>query len=275
MSQDKFQATFWGVRGSHPVSKAEILEFGGNTSCIELEIADQLIILDAGTGIINLGERLEDKNDLMGHLFISHVHWDHIQGFPFFKPGFNPQNSFVIYGRPGIKDFLMQQMESPYFPVGLDEMQAKMEFEEVENKERIELPAGIKVEVFSHPHPDGAFSFRIEEDERSICYITDVEARLNIEEIIDFVAGADVIIYDSHFTDNEYLGENGEISKSGWGHSTWQEGVKIVQAAGGERLVLFHHAPWRDDKQLKEIEQAAQEVYSKTIMAQEGMVINL
>jgi phosphoribosyl 1,2-cyclic phosphodiesterase len=163
-----------------------------------------------------------------------------------------------------------------YFPVSLDNMGAEINFYELHSSKVVNLNDGIVVKTFPNNHPGGGLSYRIEYKDRSCCYITDYEHSYPPDkELIDFVKGTDLLIYDSNFTDEEYAGYDPYSSKVGWGHSTWQEGVKLVKSSNARKLVLFHHANFRTDDDMENIEQQAQEQYSNLLAAREGMVIEL
>ncbi len=278
-----FMIKFWGVRGSHPVPGEETLKFGGNTPCVQVQIGEHLVILDAGTGICNLGQKLADNRsfeNVRGDILITHTHWDHIQGFPFFKPAFKEGNFFTLYGpkreEKSFAQLMSEQMSSSYFPISLKEMGAEIKFKEIKEQEVINLGDNIRIKSFENKHPGRAISFRIEHEGRCCCYITDIEHSKKLApQLIDFVCEADLLIYDAAYTDEEYLGLNGFQSKVGWGHSTWQEAIKLAQAAKVDKLILFHHNVERSDKDLEQIEKKAKKRYKNTFAAREGMVIHL
>lgn len=281
MKDIAFDVNFWGVRGSLPVPGPQTLKYGGNTPCIQVQIGERLLILDAGTGIYHLGRHLMTKgSNISGEIFITHTHWDHIQGFPFFVPAFIKGNKFTIYGQGkmnlNIANLMRGQMMHPHFPVSLDQMAAHIEFRDIDSGEQLDLGDGITVRTVHNNHPNGSISYRLEHCGRACCYVTDTEHYSCIDpNLKHFIQGADLVIYDTNFTDEEYEGYEGFPAKVGWGHSTWQEGIKLVQAAGAKKLVLFHHAVHRSDNEMEEIERQAQERYQDCIAAREGMVISL
>jgi len=281
MAKVDFQITFWGVRGSMPVPGAETIKYGGNTPCVQVQIGDRLLILDAGTGIFKLGQHLMAQGKpIRGDIFISHTHWDHIQGFPFFTPAFVKCNSFSIYGLRSVnlnfEDLMKGQMEYDHFPISLDEMGSNIDFHEITFGTETQLGDGIVLRTVLNNHPGGCLSYRLDYDGRSCCYMTDTEHNARIKpDFLKFAAGADVVIYDAHFTNKEYAGFNGFPSVKGWGHSTWQEGIKLVKACDAKKLVLFHHATYRTDEEMDAIEKEAKKQYTDLIAAREGMVISL
>ncbi|MDD3365126.1 MAG: MBL fold metallo-hydrolase [Syntrophomonas sp.] len=281
MAEVDYKITFWGVRGSLPVPGSETIKYGGNTPCVQIQIGNRLFIMDAGTGIYQLGQHLiKQGQPTSGDIFITHTHWDHIQGFPFFTPAFIKGNKFALYGIRSVnltfEDLMKGQMEYDHFPVSLDEMGSSINFHELAFGMEMQLGDDIVLRTVWNNHPGGCLSYRLDHKGRSCCYMTDTEHTEKIKpDFLKFAAGADVIIYDSHFTDAEYAGYEGFPSVKGWGHSTWQEGIKLVKACGAKKLVLFHHATYRSDIEMDAIEHQAQEQYSDVFAAREGMVISL
>lgn len=280
MNEIDFTVKFWGVRGSLATPGNFTSQVGGNTACVEIRIGNSTVILDAGTGIRALGDEFVQRGDRTAHIFISHTHWDHIQGFPFFAPAYIKDNKFIIYGerkgRYPLEDILKGQMKYPYFPVTMDEMSADLKFIEIKDGDIIKIEEGIVIKAISINHPGGCLSYRIEYMGKSFCYLTDTEhsssGNLKIKE---HLKDADLVVYDSNFTDEEYYNKGQVSSKIGWGHSTWQEGVKLAKEVGAKKLVLFHHDIRRIDQQIYEIEEAAQGEYENTLAAKEGLVIKL
>ncbi|MFZ3130379.1 MAG: MBL fold metallo-hydrolase [Desulfosporosinus sp.] len=282
MVQTDLQVIFWGVRGSIAVPGPDTAIFGGNTSCVQIQIGKRLFIMDSGTGIHKLGQKLlkQPSGSVKGDIFITHTHWDHIQGFPLFGPAFMTGNHFTLYGQNKMdltfSDLMKGQMMYEHFPVSLDEMGADINFHELSGVETLDLGDGIELRTILLNHPGGAVGYRLDHAGRSCCYLSDNEHAAEFEQDLKlFVDGADLVIYDANFTDEEYLGNVGYSQKKGWGHSTWQEGIKLVIAARAKKLVLFHHANFRNDRDMEIVEQAAQAVYPNCVAAREGMVINL
>ena len=276
-----FRVTFWGVRGSIPSPGPATAHFGGNTSCVEVRVADQLVIFDGGTGIRALGEKLTREMPLHGHLFFSHVHWDHIQGFPFFIPAFVKGNRFDLYGAKSVtrtlEETLAGQMNYPNFPVTLKEMSSAMTFHDLHEYEEVLLSNG-KVRIFGAPgnHPNGVFAYRVEYEGRSIVYATDTEHyAVHDPNIMALAKNADVFIYDSQYTPEEYSGAGGRQPKVGWGHSTMIEGAEIAKECGVGTYVLFHHDPTQSDDAVREKERRAREVFPNAVAAYEGLTLDL
>jgi phosphoribosyl 1,2-cyclic phosphodiesterase len=228
-----FRVKFWGVRGSIACPTLEHMEYGGNTSCIEINIGDRCIVLDAGTGIRTLGQELMARGLRDIHLLFTHTHWDHINGFPFFVPAYLPDRTLSIMaghleGEEGaIRQTLSTQMDNPMFPVPLEAMQARMDFSDFDAGDTFSLFPGANIKTAPLRHPNGATGYRIEHAGKSVCYVTDTEHIPGEpdQNILGLIEGADLVIYDTTYTEEEFP------SKVGWGHSTWNEAVRLCRAA--------------------------------------------
>ncbi len=275
MTKSDFEITFWGVRGSLPVPGPHTIKYGGNTSCVQVQIGQRLFIMDAGTGIHHLGQHLlQGKNPICGEIFISHTHWDHIQGFPFFAPAFIKGNRFILYGQSKVNstfaDLMRGQMTYQHFPVSLGELGANIEFQELDSGSHLDLGDGIRLRTVHTNHPNGSLAYRLDYDGRSCSYITDTEHYSCVDpRLIDFAKNTDLMIYDSNYTDEEYP------RYLGYGHSTWQEAIKLAQAAKVRKLALFHHDKARRDEEMEKIEREAQSSFPNCIAAREGLVITI
>ncbi len=266
---------FWGVRGTIACASPNYMTFGGNTSCVEVQAGDRLIILDAGTGIRELGRRLVQEPVREADLLFSHTHWDHINGFPFFAPAFREEWTFRVFAghlraNGGIRSTLAGQMAEPVFPVPIEIMKARLQFHDFVGGESFTLADGVAIRTAPLNHPNGATGYRIEHGGRAVCYVTDTEhvpGRPD-ERILGLIAGADLVIYDSTYTDEEFP------ERLGWGHSTWQEGVRLCREAGARRLAIFHHDPDHDDVVMGRIEAGAREAWEGTVVAHEGMSLD-
>ncbi len=273
--------TFWGVRGSKPSPGKNTLLFGGNTSCVQVEIGDRNLILDGGTGISELGNLImKEEGKKNADIFFSHLHWDHIQGLPFFIPLFKEGNDFRLYGEDKgdmkFRQIIEGQMTSPYFPITMKMMKSNIDFFSIYPSQDLVLDQDITIKTFAVNHPNGCLAYRIEKGNSAIVYCTDTEPiEENKSKFLEFVRGADVFIYDSHFTDEEYLGIDESQSKKRWGHSTWQEGTRISKEADIGYLILYHHRESRSDVEQLEIEVLAQEQFNNTIAAREGLTISV
>ena len=276
---EQFQLQFWGVRGSIACPGAATLRYGGNTPCLEVRVGGQRLIFDAGTGIRLLGQQLTTGSPVVGHIFFSHSHWDHIQGFPFFAPAFQSGNRFDIYGgirpdSPSIEQRLHHQMMDPNFPVPLNIMAADLHFHNLQMGEVVQL-GEVEVEIGQLNHPGGAYGYRVSWQGRSIAYVTDTEHRPDQldDNVLKLAQQVDIFIYDCTYTDAEY--HDPVSSKVGWGHSTWQEGIRLATAAQAKQLVIFHHDPSHDDRFLDQVGQEAAQLFQRVTVAQEGMVFDL
>jgi phosphoribosyl 1,2-cyclic phosphodiesterase len=276
--------TFWGVRGSIPSPGPDTVGVGGNTSCVEVRAGKAILVFDGGTGLRLLGKRMIKEMPFTAHLFFSHVHWDHIQGFPFFDPAFVAGNVIHLYGGNNVsrtlEETLAGQMDHPSFPVHLTEMGAKMVFHSVSGIDPVEVDAGdgAKAVVRAAPgnHPNGVWAYRVDHGGRSVVYATDTEHYAVVDhKLAKLAKSADVLIYDSQYTPEEYAGQTGGSPKLGWGHSTFEEAVKLAKSAGVKKLVLYHHDPTQSDAAVAEKERRARELFANSEAAREGLVIEL
>ncbi|NEP17479.1 MAG: MBL fold metallo-hydrolase [Leptolyngbya sp. SIO4C1] len=278
-SQTPFTIHFWGVRGSIACPGPETVRYGGNTSCIEMRVNGERLIFDGGTGLRVLGQKMLAEQPVKGNLFFTHSHWDHIQGFPFFVPAFVPGNTFNIYGAIApngstIEQRLNDQMLHPNFPVPLQIMAAQLKFCDLEIGETVRI-GDIRVDNALLNHPGESVGYRVQYKNFTAAYITDTEHfpdRLD-ENVLWLARNADVMIYDSTYTDAEYYDENN--SKVGWGHSTWQEAVKVAKAARVKQLVIFHHDPLHDDDFMDALAIEAKAAFPNSVIAREGMTLDL
>ena len=288
--QPSFTVRFWGTRGSIATPGPSTTKYGGNTSCTEVRCGDQLLILDAGTGIRVLGQSLLSEfqqKPIKGHIFIGHTHWDHIQGFPFFAPAFNPINEFSVYSLHGAEKPLEKvfrgQMDSDYFPVRLTDMRANLKFCELEADVHL---GEIKVSYIFLNHPGLAVGFRISFAGRALVYLSDHETFGRLAgggtsphpldvEIAKFAEDADLLISEAQYTEDEYG------LKKGWGHSTFLDALERADQAKVKRLAIFHHDPSHDDAFMDQVLEFCQETiggrkYSfSCFVAQEGTSVEL
>lgn len=270
------EVSFWGVRGSLPCAGVDYSRYGGNTSCVLVMCGRVPIILDSGTGIRSLGESLASRNLLECHLLYSHVHWDHIMGFPFFSPLYSPNATVnircgnLLPGRK-IKEILSLQMSRPNFPIGLEDLSASLDFTDFDAGESFDICTGINVMTAALNHPDGATGYRITYRSKSVCYITDTEHTPGVLDLplVDFLRGADLLIYDSTYNDTNFS------SFKGWGHSTWQEGVRLARAADVKKFAIFHHDPTSTDDILDRVAMEAKLLFPNSFVAAEGLSISV
>lgn len=259
-----FRLQFWGTRGSIPSPGPTTVRYGGNTPCIELRTSEGwLIILDAGTGVRELGRSLIERAagaPIAGDIFLTHAHWDHIQGLPFFAPVFQQGNHFTIWGAKSLETSIdrvvRDQMSPVVFPVAFEELDATIDFREL-GEEQCE-GKGYHVAAFHVQHPGGALGYRFtdgrgEGDGRALVYISDNELRPDPkydsppgwrDALVRFCHRAHTLVHDTMYTVEEYHHHRG------WGHSTHEDAVQLALDAGAERLVLFHHKPERTDEEV-------------------------
>lgn len=263
---------FWGVRGSVAVPGAATLEFGGNTSCVELRGGGEVILFDGGTGLRAAGLDIATRRASRIHLFLTHFHWDHIQGLPFFAPLFDAANHVTIYSSAysaSLRESLFGSMKAPYFPIGFDEFAARVDFVDL-GAGAVELE-GVSIRPFEVHHPQGACAYRVECGGARFIYAPDREhgdARLDALFAHE-TRGATVLVISSQYTPEEYE------SHRGWGHSTWLESARVAREAGAQSLVLFHHDPSHSDDVLRRIEADARREFADTFLAKEGWSFEL
>jgi len=271
--------TFYGVRGSIPICDKEFHEFGGNTSSILIEGPKRTVILDAGTGIRNIGKSFE-KDPHLGidrecFLVFSHYHWDHIQGLPFFGPAYDPRRKFIIsaFGRENeaksLREIFQTQMQKEYFPVTLDGMGSKIEFL-VTPETNMEFEKAFVV-VQRHNHPGGAHSYRFRDvDGKIVVYSTDIEHGGQVDmNIVKLAEKADVLIHEAQYTPDELP------RFKGWGHSSWEQAVEVAERAGVKKLIITHHDPDHNDLFLENVEKQCQKRFQNCILARERMVLDI
>lgn len=300
------KARIWGTRGSYPVAQAEMLRYGGNTSCVEIQVGETHIVLDAGTGLRLLGEALATQAEPASrrmHLLITHTHWDHILGFPFFTPIYRPQTHLSIYGlqrtQSSLRTIINNAVSDPLLPIGLESLSAHLDFYDITHDVCLELSPDVCVTTAQANHPYRALGYRIESATGVLTYIPDTgpfhtvlfgdervawtgqPRPLSLWElralermrraIVQLALGADWLIYDTHFTDEQY------VTFPHWGHSTASQAMEIAQEAQVRELLLFHHDPHRTDSELDLIvadQQAAAPDGMRVRVAYEGMELS-
>lgn len=278
-ANDALSVTFWGVRGSIASPGPDTIRYGGNTSCVEVRAGQTCVALDGGTGLRRFGTSLMGRGASETHLFLSHLHWDHIQGIPFFTPAFIPGNKVIFYGEAkggmSLKEILETQMTSPNFPVPLSIMRSEMSFVELEQRAQL-MMGELAVQTAPMNHPNGCLGIRLSYQGRSVVYTTDTEHDAGGEldqNVVELARGADALIYDSMYTDEEFS------TRVGWGHSTYSEALRIAEAAGVKRLYFFHHDPEHDDafldEQLAIYRPQAEALGIQLDMAREGLTFTL
>jgi phosphoribosyl 1,2-cyclic phosphodiesterase len=282
MTHNAAKLVFWGVRGSTPTLERDTWRYGGNTPCLELTTPEGTrFILDCGTGMRMLGNlwtETQGERGVHAHVLVTHYHWDHIQGLPFFRPLFESQNKFNFYsfqseylGPDSLRKVLEAQLASPYFPVDVSTMTAGRTFHQVTSGQKWEI-GGTKITAAWLNHPQGCLGYRIETSGGSVVYATDNEPGVaefdkNLRELVH---GADVFVYDAQYSPEQLATE-----RRGWGHSSWLEGVKIAREGKVRNLILFHHDPDSTDKVIDGFLSAARHEFPATWAATEGMTVSL
>ena len=278
------EVIFWGSRGSVPCFSKQKVHFGTNTSCLEINIpGEEKIVFDAGTGIVSLGTHLEHqglKERETIHLFFSHFHWDHIQGLPFFKPVYKKDWTVILYGQPGrpceagqpdqpgIEGVFSTQMMEPFFPLKFEQLPAKMV--RVPITDPVELKRS-RITPFPLNHPQGCYGYIVETDGCKFVYATDTEPDGGEMDalLLEKAHKADVLAMDAQNSLEE------TPKRKGWGHSSWEDCIRVAREAGVRRLVLFHHDPFHDDHQVQDKQRQAQRLFPDTICSYEGLRIRI
>ena len=278
MTTLRYKLRFWGARGTVPTPSADKLVFGGNTSCLSVAISDrEHIILDCGTGVRLLGNSLaQHTSDVPAryHIFLTHYHFDHVEGLPLFQPLYDPNSRITIHGfetgGQSVQEILESLIRPPYFPVSLAAVPSQVDYVAVDYKPRV--IAGVTVGALWLNHPDGCLSFRLDSGDRRIVYATDHEH--GVEEtdraLVEFSRDADYLIYDTTYMRAEY-----EAMRRGWGHSTWYAAVQMATAAKVKNLILFHHHPEHTDDELRELLRVTSDEFPSTEVAREGLELPL
>ncbi len=271
---------FYGTRGSIPICEPQYQEFGGNTTCVLVEVSDNIGILDAGTGIRNLGKELvTDQHlgiDRPVFIAFSHFHWDHIQGLPFFLPAYDAKRHFIIsaigrerYGKD-LKSIFQMQMQRDYFPVPLDGMGATIDFHQTEKDSLVF--ENVTAKALKHNHPGDAYSYRIEgkRDGKVLVFCTDIEHGDEVDaNIVELAKDADLLIHEAQYTPDELP------KHKGWGHSSWEQAVEVAKRASVKKLAITHHDPDHDDAFLRNVEKQVQAQFPNAVLAREKMEIEI
>ncbi len=264
---------FWGVRGSFPTPDHVI--YGGNTSCVEVAWGDTSLILDAGTGIRYLGNEYLHRPTRSAVVLLSHCHWDHITGLQFFKPKDESGWKIRVLAGDladdgGLRSVFAKTMADPTCPWPLDRWLSEISFEDFRTGDVLrDLAPGAIVRTAPLNHQNGATGYRIEVEGQAICYVTDTEHVPGEpdQNVLDLIKDADLVIYNATYTDEEFP------SRVGWGHSTWQEGIRLCKAANVKRLALFHHDPGHDDAFMARVEAEASHAWDRVVVARDNMVL--
>ena len=266
---------FWGVRGSNPTPDKDKAEYGGDTSCVEVRTSDnELIILDMGSGIRNLGTKIlsDPSYPKTIHILLSHFHWDHIMGFLYFTPFYDDSYTFNIYGynkHTSTSSFSKKILDPTFWPVSMDMLSAKINFIDLDGDDLI-INSNTKIKYTNHSHPNTATSYRVETGSQSIVYTTDCEhpiKNLN-KNVLKIAKNSDMLIHDSHFS-------NEDLKKfKGWGHSSYGEAINVANKANVKTLVLFHYNPSYNDDEVSHIEKEAKKIFKNTIASKQGLKID-
>ncbi len=265
---------FWGVRGSIACPGPDTVRYGGNTSCVEIRCGEHLLIMDGGTGLRELGRDLLKNGLIDADLFYTHTHFDHICGLPFFGPAYVRGNMIRLWAGHllpdnGIEEVLCGMMMAPLFPVPMSLLNPQVAFRDFHQGDTLHPRPGISLRTGKLNHPNGATGYRVEYGGKAVAYITDTEHKKDglDQNVLALIDGADIFIYDSTYTEAEYP------DHVDWGHSTWEEGVRLAEAAKVKTFVVFHHDPSHDDCFMDRVGSAAQARRPGTIVAREGMVL--
>jgi len=307
----EFKIKFRGVRGSYPVSKKDFLEYGGNTACVEINVGGHLIILDAGTGLIDSGNELmekyitsnvnpQERTPINATVLISHIHQDHIQGFTFFRPLHIPSTTVNVFGNANYDETLSDELANllfgKSFPLDLGDIAGNLNITDLNETEgilfkknsapvikRIETPEDEKIgkddvlitfyRSYAHPQ-EGVLIYKIKYRDKVLVYATDKESYLGGDtKLTNFARNCDVLIHDAQYTTEDYL--NKFVPKQGYGHSTFDMAVDCAKQAGAKKLIFFHFDPGYDDKKLNSIKNHYEKVEENIQLAYEGLEIDL
>ena len=269
-----FFVRFWGVRGSIPCPGRDVVRYGGNTSCLEIRCGRHILILDGGTGLRPFDLSRNGRGALDADVFFTHTHLDHICGWPYFTSLLDPATNLAVWCGHLLPDHTVEQilgglLREPFMPVQHDRLRATITYRDFEAGETLEPRPGVALRTAALNHPQGATGYRVEYGGKSICYITDTEHKPGELDgnILGLIEGADLVIYDSTYTDEEFP------KYVNWGHSTWQEGVRLCDAAGARTFVVFHHDPGHDDAFMDGVAADIERARPGSVVAREGMTL--
>lgn len=302
MKSDAFIVRFWGTRGSYPVPGEHVLRYGGNTTCIELQVGPHTVIIDSGSGIINLGHEMVRRSQTTGSplvatILLTHMHHDHTQGFPFFAPNFLKTSHINILGphtfQQSLEDVLQSVVLTPNFSMSLRDMPSLKIIYSLHPTETLLLGQDVYdlrirniyhdviekspdiVRVFVHKsyaHPNnGVYVYRVEWCKKSVVFASDTEGYAGTDRrLVNFARNTDLLIHDAQYTTEDYT-----MKRQGWGHSTPQMACEVARMCEARQLVLFHHDPTYDDEKVARLEQDAKKLFPNTLSAYEGLEIVL
>lgn len=269
---ENWTITVWGTRGAIPAAKADFLEYGGNTSCISVRCGSELVVFDAGSGIVHLDAGQLEGTDKRVHLFFSHMHLDHIQGLVGFPLLHDPSAELHLYGEARGGMSFRAQLERligpPYWPLGLKDFRAGLTVHEIRAGETIPLAEGLRVHTLRGCHPNMSVMYRLEGQDRSIVYALDCELTKSLTpRLADFARDCGLLVWDANFA--------GADLQKGWGHSTWEQGVAMQRSANARTVLMTHYDRSYTDAFLREQERLARQENAACVFAREGMVIDL
>ncbi|MCO4762140.1 MAG: MBL fold metallo-hydrolase [Myxococcales bacterium] len=280
MSDGRFYFRYWGVRGSIPAPGPDTSRYGGNTTCIEVDVGGHRFCIDGGTGVRLYGNNLLEELPVQVTFLMTHLHWDHVQGFPFFTPFLVPGNEFHIYSGHhnggNILGVLQQLMAQPAFPISMDAFQSELKFDFLEPGDVLTF-GDVTVRTTLLNHPGGVIGYRFEHGDKVFVHASDWEHPSDDEldaDFVEFIRNADVLSVDATYTEKEYLGAEGPARK-GWGHATQEAAIRHADAAGVKRTILFHHEQARSDDALDELGAALKQRRADVTFAVEGERIDL
>lgn len=272
--KEDYFVQFWGVRGSIPCPGGDMVRYGGNTSCLEIRCGSYILILDGGTGLRLFDHSRSGAGPLDADVLFTHTHLDHICGWPYFTSLLDPQSTINVWCGHLLPDHTIEQilgglLSEPFMPVQNQGIRARIDYRDFTAGETLNPRSGVTLHTALLNHPQGATGYRVEFGGKSICYITDTEHQPGEPDrkILRLIEGADVVIYDSTYTDEEFP------DHVTWGHSTWQEGVRLCDAANVGQFVVFHHDPGHDDSFMDGIAKDVERARPGSLVAREGMVL--
>lgn len=274
---NSMEVTFWGTRGTLPAAGSQFLKTGGNTNCVELTCGEDTVIFDAGTGIRQLGSNLlTEKVDQNVHLLLTHAHYDHVEGIPFFAPFFKEEKKIDVYcgeldGSSSTKETVLNLMRRPYFPVSPEVFVADVAYKDISQREAFSIGENVLVKTAPLNHPGGATGYRVEFANKVFAYVTDTEhvPEKPDENVLELIQDVDLFIYDCSLTDAEYP------EFEGFGHSTYEEAMRLCVMANAKSFMAFHHMPFRVDSEIDQLENFVRNELPSSGVAREGMVLSL
>lgn len=271
-----FRVRIWGTRGSLPVSGPEFSVYGGNTICVEMRCGEHTLFFDAGSGLLPAGYSLISEGVTKFNLFLSHFHYDHIQGLPFFPPMFRSDTSVTIwsghmYGQMTTQQMIASHIREPFLPISPDIYSAELETRDFRPGDDLHPHSDVVVRTAGLAHPGGAVGYRVEWGGRAVAIITDTEHEPGSVDrsVLRLIENCDLFLYDSTFWDAEME------RFRGFGHSSWQQAIRLAREAGARRIGFTHHAPWRTDAELEDADREAKAEYPDSFFARDGQIIDL